>query len=106
MMTPAEILPHLKRWQHEMDHAAKVCKTYLDPLKLSPESPVYSCIWSLQDALSVAVGRVVGDQDAWLAWYAADNDMGKNGREAMINGRYRKIRTLKDLARAIVETRE
>ncbi len=102
-MTPAEILPHLKRWKHEMDHADKICDTYLDPLKLSPESPVYSCIWSLQDALTVAVGRVVGDRDDWLSWYANDNEMGACGRVAWVNGKPRKIRTLNDLAKLIAE---
>ena len=105
-MNSADMLPHLERWKHEMDSSVKVCDTYLDPLKLSPESPVYSCIWSLQDALTATVSRLVGDQDAWLSWYANDNDMGAAGRVAMIKGKHRKIRTLKALARAIVDTRD
>ena len=97
-MTTDEILQHLERWKHEMDSAARVCDTYLDPLKLSPESPVYSCIWSLQDALTAAVSRMVGDQVAWLSWYAADNEMGARAMPAGLTGQERPIRTLDDLA--------
>ena len=103
-MNSADMLPHLLRWQHEMDGAAKVCDTYLAPLKLSPESPVYSCIWSLQDALTDAVSRVVGDQDSWLSWYANDNEMGAKAMPAGFTGQERPITTLDDLARLIAET--
>ena len=103
-MNPAEILPHLERWRHEMEHADKVCETYLEPLKLAPESPVYSVIWTLQDAMTDAVSRLVGDRDAWLSWYRYDTAMGAKAMEAQISGKTYKVRTLKQLARVIVES--
>lgn len=105
-MTEAEILPHLTEWHQAMIDSDAAIAWYLEPLKLAPDSPLYESIWNLQSAMTKAVSKLVDDQDEWLAWYRFDNDMGKAGREAMIGGKYRKVRTLKQLARVIVESRE
>jgi len=105
-MTPAEMLPILTEWHKAMIDSDAAIAWYLEPLKLSPDSPLYESIWTLQGSMTKTVSKLVGDQDEWLAWYRFDNEMGKAGREAMIDGKYRKVRTLKQLARVIVESRE
>lgn len=105
-MTPAEMLPLLEKWQDIILAAETDIEHVLPPLGLTPESPLYTIPWNLMDAYTEAVSALVGDQDEWLAWYWADNEMGAKKREATVNGKFRKIRNLRDLARVIVETRE
>lgn len=105
-MTPTEMLPILTEWQDTIVGAEFEIERCLSPLGLTPESPLYEIPWRLMDAYTKAVSAQVGDQDEWLAWYWADNEMGSKKLEAMVNGKYRKIKNLRDLARVIVETRK
>ena len=106
-MTSTEILQHLERWQAVIVQAEADIAQFIVPLRPIPESALYDIPYRLMDAYTSAVSAQVGDQDEWLSWFWADNEMGRRkGLEVMIGGKYRKIRTLKDLARAIVDTRE
>ena len=105
-MTPADMLPHLERWKATIVQAEVAIAQFIAPLRPIPESALYDIPYRLMDAYTSAVSAQVGDQDEWLSWFWADNEMGRKKLEAMINGKHRKIRTLKDLARAIADTRE
>ena len=105
-MNASEMLTILTEWRDTLRAAEADIERFIDPLKCSPDSPLYGIPWRLMSAYTKAVSLAVGDQDEWLAWYAADNEMGAKNREVMINGKYRKIKTLRDLACVIVETRE
>ena len=106
LMTRADMLPHLQRWQQQMGDSDHACETCLEPLRLSPESPLYAAIWALQGALTAAVAHIVGDhQYNWLSWYAAENEMGHIGLEAGPVNDAKPIRTIEDLAWLIEVTR-
>ena len=105
-MTPADMLPILTEWRDTLRAAEADIERFIDPLQCSPDSKLYDIPWRLMNAYTKAVSLAVGDLDEWLAWYASDNEWGAKQREAMVNGKYRKIKTLRDLARVIVETRE
>lgn len=105
-MTPAEMLPILTEWRDTIRKAEADISEYIAPLRPIPESPLYIIPWNLMDAYTRAVSARIGDQFEWLSWYWADNDMGAKAMEAQIDGKTYKVRTLKQLARVIVESRE
>ena len=101
------IIPALTEWQQKIKQSDEMLKTLLEPLMLSPESPLYETIWALQVALTRAVAKIVGDQCEWLDWYHAENSMGQSAYEACPgHGKpTRKIKTLDDLAWLIEESK-
>lgn len=105
-MTSADILPILTEWLSIMQQSDHELEAVLGPLRLIPESPLYKIPWNLMDSYTKAVSLAVGDREEWLAWFYAENNMGTAKREVMVNGKYRRIKSLRDLALVIVETRE
>ena len=105
-MTTAEKLAILTEWQTNMKAAEADIERIIDPLKCAPESALYAIPWNLMDCYTKAVSQLVGDQDEWLAWYWSDNEWGTKKREAMIGGKFRQIKNLRDLLRVIEETKE
>lgn len=70
------------------------------------ESEFFSTIWHGFDRHTRALSAALGDQDEWLGWYFAENNMGANGCSAMFpSGKFRKIGTLAALYKIIVDTR-
>ncbi len=106
-MTQDQIIAELTEWKKRITESDQIITDCLEPLMLSPESPLYQTIWSLQGAYTPAVSKIVGDEYEWLAWYASDNDMGDRGHEACPgNGhKTRKIKTIADLAKLIQESK-
>jgi hypothetical protein len=105
-VTPAEILPILTEWRDTIRKAEADISEYIAPLRPIPESPLYDIPWRLMDAYTHAVSARIGDQAEWLAWYWADNEMGAKAMELRVAGKTYKVRTLKQLARVIVESQE
>ena len=105
-MTSADTLPILTEWRDTLRAAEADIERFIDPLQCSPDSKLYDIPWRLMNAYTKAVSLAVGDRDEWLAWFYAENNMGTAKREVMVNGKYRRIKSLRDLARVIVETRE
>ena len=104
-MTPTEILPILTEWRDTIQHAERELDAVLAPLILIPESPLFEIQQRLMDAFTASVAAQVGDQDEWMSWYRFDNDWGKKAFEcAPPGGKPRKVRTLRNLARLIVES--
>lgn len=104
-MTHTEMLPHLERWKATIVQADVDIAQFIAPLRPIPESALYDIPYRLMDAYTNAVSALIGDRDEWLAWYWAENEMGAKRMEAMIGGKYRKIGSIKQLARAIADTR-
>ena len=96
----------LQEWQDVMQHSTSEMDRLLNPLMLSPESPLYAVIWNLQAAYTKAVAELVGDKWDWLDWYARENDMGQNGHECCPGAGHasRKINNVADLAQLIAES--
>ena len=106
-MTKDQIITALTSWKGQIDHSNKMIATLIDPLMLNPESPLYSTIWALQGALTMAVEKNVGDAFGWLDWFNAENQMGKRAMEACpgTGKPTRKIKTMADLAWLIEESK-
>lgn len=96
-MTHEEKLAHLTEWQRQMQAAAALIEPLGNAVGLSPESPIYRAVWGLQDAYTKAVGRLVGDDQEWLSWFASDNDFGRLEMEAGFPGRMIAVKTVADL---------
>lgn len=105
-MTKNQLLTALTAWKLQIDRSNQVVEAIIDPLMLSPESPIYAVIWELQGALTRAVAKSVGDEFGWLDWFSAENGMGKRAGECCpgTGKPTRKIKTLKDLAWLIQES--
>lgn len=96
-MTNAEKLNLLIEWRARMEAADNLIDPITEVLGLSVESPIHQAVWSLQDAYTKAVGKLVGDGGDWLDWYAHENDFGRKHMEAGPKDATRHISTLADL---------
>ena len=66
--------------------------------------PLYEAVWNAWDGYTEVLSTLIGDNDHWLDWYAAENRMGLNGLEAApAGGKLREVRTLHQLAKLIAE---
>lgn len=67
-------------------------------------SPLWDAIFSTQNAYTVAVSELVGDECEWLNYYQLDCEMGKRPREVKLpSGNAITLKTLRDLARVICD---
>lgn len=67
------------------------------------EAPFWKAVYSLFDAYTEQLATQLGDTDHWLHWFIYDNDAGANAYPASLNRgkRFKRIRTLKDLAQLL-----
>jgi len=109
MMDKSEIMHHLEIWaaQYKANRAA------YDGLKavlnIAPENQVFDAIFATFDEYTNALEIAFGAAGCgWLSWYCYENDMGARAFGACPGTGYtlRKVKTLKHLARLIVESRE
>lgn len=103
-MTKTEKLALLREWSMQIETSDLLIDPVTECLGLSVESPIHQAVWTLQDAYTKAVGKLVGDHAEWLSWYAHENDFGRKKREAGVNGDDRPIKSLEDLIWVIEET--
>lgn len=73
---------------------------------LDIESEFGRAVWAMFDGWMTALENAMGDQGYWLSWFIHDNQCGKRGLSATINGESREIRTLDDLVWCITAYRE
>lgn len=96
-MTRDEKLTHLRAWHDAMTKADATIQPVIDALALCGEDPITNTVWQLQSELTKAYAALIGDAFESMSWYAADNDMGRQGREAGLSETLRPIRTVEDL---------
>lgn len=96
-MTNIEKLALLREWSVKMETADLLIDPVTACLGLSAESPIHQAVWTLQDAYTNAVGKLVGDEGRWLNWFAYENDFGRKAMEAGVKGDMRPIKDLDDL---------
>ncbi|MBP8286561.1 MAG: hypothetical protein KAX57_06945 [Rhodoferax sp.] len=106
-MNNEAMIATMTEWQNRIKESNQIIDSCLEPLMLSPESPLYQAIWSLQSGYTKAVAEIVGDHWEWLDWYHGENDMGADGRECCPGTGHpmRKINTIADLAKLIQESK-
>lgn len=96
-MTREKKLLHIQAWHAAMTRADDAIQPVIDALKLCGEDPITNTVWQLQTDLTRAYAALIGDAFESMSWYASENDMGRQGREAGISGTLRPIRTVEDL---------
>ncbi|MCH9835404.1 hypothetical protein K0U83_07060 [bacterium] len=93
-----EILPILTKWAKVINQANEAADN-LNAVGMSPEAPILEALWAATEALTHAVETRLGiASPGWLDWYACENHVGKDGKEAGYGDDLRKIKTLEDLA--------
>lgn len=100
-MTAAEMLPLLQAWAKRhaelsapMDHLAAIFGGTFD-------GPLFDAVWGTWNDYTRTLSRLIGDENDWLQWFEAENDMGRKGLEASSFTRTIKVRTLRQLATVI-----
>ena len=96
-MTRDEKLAHIHAWHDAMVKADETIQPVIDALALCGEDPITNTVWQLQTDLTRAYAEILDDALESLSWYASENAMGANGREAGIGSDMRPIRTAEDL---------
>jgi hypothetical protein len=70
------------------------------------ECALMAPVWWMVDDYTTALSELVGDEFGWLAWYAGENDLGRKGLTAVVNGREVRASTLRHIANVICATRD
>ena len=96
-MTRDEKLAYLQAWHDAMTKADATIQPVVDALALCGEDPITNTVWQLQSDLTKAYAAILGDVFQSLSWYAGENDMGRKGMDAGVDGNTRPIRTVEDL---------
>lgn len=96
-MTREQKLAHIHAWHDAMTRADDAIQPVIDALKLCGEDPITNTVWQLQTDLTRAYAEILNDGLESLAWYSAENDMGRKGMKAGAAGETRPIRTVDDL---------
>lgn len=96
-MTREQKLLHIQAWHDAMTKADDTIQPVIDALKLCGEDPITNTVWQLQTDLTRAYAALLDDAFESLAWFAYENDMGRNGMQAGAAGEMRPIRTVEDL---------
>lgn len=96
-MSRDEKLAHLRAWHEAMTRSSAALQPVIDLLRLTGEDPITDTVWQLQTDLSRAYAALMGDTLYSLEWFAAENEMGRKGMDAGVEGNTRPIRTVEDL---------
>lgn len=105
-MNKREIIAALTPWAAHYAAINAAYEPLAEALRLGPENPIFDALWRGFDAHTDTLAQLVGDGDEWLCWFAHENEMGAKKHEASVKGgKMRKICSLADLARVIVESR-
>lgn len=98
----------LASWQKQHEAVEKLMSDVESSIGLNIDGPLFDVVWKLFDAYTKTVSAQVGDDFGWMEWYQSENDMGARCFEACPGAgcKLRKVKTLKDLARLIVESRK
>lgn len=69
----------------------------LEALIPGRSGPLCEAMWTLRAEYIGAVAELINDKADWLEWFICENDCGKKGYMAQINGKRRKIKTAQNL---------
>jgi hypothetical protein len=100
-MTDKQALNVLQTWLDHYNDVDKVFDLLSDLTGCAADSKLENPVWQMFQGYTGVVSALIGDDGEWLYWYLYDNEQGKRGMEAEVNGKVRKVRKLKDLLRVI-----
>lgn len=109
-MTREEIIHQLTVWQEHCLDVDAQWAAFADSTGATVDSPLGNAVWRMVESYTGAVADLVGAESSGvpqfahdLSWYAYENDWGRKGHEAGVNGDMRAIRTPADLAWLMTE---
>lgn len=73
---------------------------------LDPDRAMFVTVWSVFGAYTDTLACEIGDSEGWLDWYRFECEMGKKSKAAFFGTNSIKVKTLAQLARVILESRQ
>ena len=102
-MTKKEIYTELQAWERVQKGLDAQLDLFYDLTRAQPDSDLLTAIYTLADAYTDAVARIVGDTAGAMEWWARECDFGNYLLSAGKGDKIRPIKTLKQLAGLIAE---
>ena len=87
----------LKEWELEYVRLERVFKDLKGVFGDLVNSELFGAMWGNFDKYSEMLERVLGDGNQTLRWFWLDNEMGKKGLGAIVDGVEKKVEGLKEL---------
>jgi hypothetical protein len=108
---PSKTLELLEQWQSMHRRTSELMASIDAVFGGQPESLIHETTWALFEAYTGQLSERIGDSStpgsmSWLSWFCYENEMGRKGMKAGLNGVQRPLRTLDDLHLLIIEWRE
>lgn len=73
---------------------------------ISPDVGFFNDVFEMEEEYISVVQKLIGDDSESIMWYIFDNNCGKKGKEASVNGKKKKIKNINDLIWLIYEDKE
>ena len=102
-MTKKEILTELQAWERVQKAMTAQLDALYDLVGCQPENPLPSAVYTLLDAHTDAIARLVGDTTGAMQWWVIECDYGARPMSAGKGNKMRPIKTVKQLAGLIAE---
>ena len=96
----------LADWAKHHASVSKMMTGIKQHIGLDHDGAMFVTIWAVFGAYTDAIAAEIGDYFEWLDWYRFETDMGQCSKQVMINGKYKRIKTLAQLATVIIQQRE
>lgn len=102
-MTRKEILTELQSWEQVQKATITQIDALYDLVGCQPENPLSTAVYTLLDAHTDAIARLVGDTTGAMQWWVGECDYGARPMSAGKGNKMRPIKTVKQLAGLISE---
>lgn len=96
-----EIVLRLGHWKARIKKLEAQIDAFADMTGARSDSPFLDNIYGMIDAYTASVSELIGDKWDWLSWYRNECEMGRNPLVSALSGQEIKVKTLRQLARAI-----
>lgn len=103
MKNKSAILDELKAWEQVQKAMVSKLDALYDLVGCQPENPLPTAVYTLLDAHTGAVARLVGDEFGFMEWWVRECDYGNRPMSAGRGDKMQPIKTLKQLAALIAE---
>ena len=70
---------------------------------ISPDCKFFDSVFKMEEEYISVVQKLVGDDTESVMWYIFDNNCGKDGKKASVNGKEKYIKNVDDLIWLICE---
>lgn len=102
-LSQADKLTLLKEWESQVKGVNATFDAMAAVTGLTPESKLATQLYSTLEVYTQTLGRLLGDQSNWLAWYMWDNNCGERGLE-VTSPKWKKplkVKTVRNLLRVL-----